>query len=128
MKPFNLEEYLANPSKKIITRDGRNVTRILCTDLKSEFSVVAVIESKNGTSEQALSFKKDGTYSCYSPNVADLFFAQEKHEGWVNIFRIRNKGSINYYTSIPYNSEKEAIRIGSSSENYITTAKIEWEE
>ena len=125
MKQFSLDEYLANPSKKIITRDGRNVTRILCTDLKNEFSVVAVIESKNGTSEQALSFKKDGTYSCYSPNVADLFFAQEKHEGWVNIFR--NKGSINYYTSIPYNSEKEAIRIGSSSENYITTAKVEGE-
>lgn len=126
MKPFNLEEYLANPSKKIITRDGRKVTRILCTDVKSEFSVVAVIESKNGTTEQALSFKKDGTYSCYSPNVADLFFAQEKHERWVNIFR--NKGSINYYTSNLYNSEKEAIRMGSSSENYITTVKIEWEE
>ena len=32
MKQFSLEEYLANPSKKVVTRDGRNV-RIICTDL-----------------------------------------------------------------------------------------------
>ena len=29
MKPFNLEEYLANPNRKIVTRDGRNA-RIIC--------------------------------------------------------------------------------------------------
>ena len=29
MKQFNLEEYLKNSSKKVITRDGRKVTRIL---------------------------------------------------------------------------------------------------
>ena len=33
MKQFNLMEYLANPSRKIVTRDGRNV-RIICTDKK----------------------------------------------------------------------------------------------
>lgn len=35
MKQFNLDEYLANPSRKVVTRDGRNV-RIRCTDRKSE--------------------------------------------------------------------------------------------
>ena len=29
MKPFNLEEYLKNPSKKIMTMDGGIVTRFL---------------------------------------------------------------------------------------------------
>lgn len=31
MKEFNLNEYLKNPSQKVVTRDGRNV-RIICTD------------------------------------------------------------------------------------------------
>ncbi len=31
MKPFNLEEYLKDPNRKIVTRDGRNVT-IHCTN------------------------------------------------------------------------------------------------
>ena len=39
MKPFNLEEYLANPNKELITRDGRKVKRILCTDVKSKYPV-----------------------------------------------------------------------------------------
>ena len=34
MRFFNLEEYLKNPSQKVVTRDGREV-RIICTDMKS---------------------------------------------------------------------------------------------
>ena len=34
MKQFNLEEYLKDPSREIITRDGRPV-RIICTNAKS---------------------------------------------------------------------------------------------
>lgn len=33
MRPFNLKEYLANPSRKVITRGGKPV-RIICTDFK----------------------------------------------------------------------------------------------
>ena len=32
MEKFNLEEYLKNPSRKVVTRDGRKV-RIICTDM-----------------------------------------------------------------------------------------------
>lgn len=31
---FNVEKYVKNPNRKIVTRDGRNV-RILCTDRAS---------------------------------------------------------------------------------------------
>ena len=31
MKQFNLEEYLKNPSKNVVTRMGRKV-RVICTD------------------------------------------------------------------------------------------------
>ena len=41
MKPFNLKEYLVNPLRKIVTRDGRPV-RILCTDVKGHCPVLAL--------------------------------------------------------------------------------------
>ena len=44
MKPFSLEEYLKNPNKKMVTRDGRKVTRVLCTDARGSYPVVALIE------------------------------------------------------------------------------------
>ena len=47
MKQFNLEEYLANPSMKVVTRDGRKA-RIICTDAKNNYPIVALIETPNG--------------------------------------------------------------------------------
>lgn len=35
MKQFSLDEYLKNPTRPIVTRDGRSV-RIICTDRKSD--------------------------------------------------------------------------------------------
>lgn len=54
----------------------------------------------------------------------DLFFAPEKHEGWINIYK-ENK---NFKGGYIYLSEKEASNEGKYLCNYITTAKIEWEE
>ena len=45
MKPCNLEEYLANPNKKLVTRDGREVERILCTDAVGTYPIVAFLPS-----------------------------------------------------------------------------------
>ena len=46
MKPFNLQEYLANPSRKVVTRDGRQV-RIICTDAKcGELKVRLILENE----------------------------------------------------------------------------------
>ena len=43
MKPFNLEEYLKNPSKKVVTRDGKDA-RIICTDRRDlNFPIVALV-------------------------------------------------------------------------------------
>ena len=43
MKPFSLEEYLANPSKKVITRGGSAV-KIHCTNYQGEKPIIAEIE------------------------------------------------------------------------------------
>lgn len=128
MKQFNLEEYLANPSRKMVTRDGRKV-RIICTDAKGVFPIIALVERCDatfGTVEEPITYTKGGDYYSGKEHIFDLFFAPEKHEGWVNLYR--TKTSSQYVTSNLYNSEEKAIEIGRTSENYIATTKIEWEE
>ena len=80
MKPFNLEEYLANPSKKIVTRDGRKVKRVLCTDAMGPYPIVVLIEKPNSNEEVADQYTKDGRYFINGKDDKDLFFVTEKHE------------------------------------------------
>lgn len=122
MKPFNLEEYLANPSKKVVTRDGRKI-RIICTDAKTPYPIIALVESTDGTTEQLLSFIKSGKYFDNRSSVEDLFFAPEKHEGWINIY----ESLLGQYEGrIIYNNEEDAKK--QSTSNCLATVKIEWEE
>ena len=86
MKQFNLEEYLANPSRKVVTRDGRTV-KIHCTNYDSRQPIIAELEYHNFSS----SFTKDGRYFNDDRNSPyDLFFASEKHEGWINLYKWNN--------------------------------------
>ena len=122
MEQFNLEKYLKNPSRKVITRNGRNV-RIICTDKKGfEYPIVALIENKLEGFEGVLYYTKDGEYTANESSMSDLFFAPEKHEGWVSIYRgVKND---DYFTVGIFDSEEKAKeRVGS-----IATIKIEWEE
>ena len=133
MKKFNLEEYLANPSRKVVTREGRNV-RILCTDKKgTDYPIVALVETQTKDVEETSSFTKDGNWSIVGENsINDLCFAPEKHEGYVNICRDIYMGT---HAGPIFNSKEEAIReVREDSlkekplSNYIATIKIEWEE
>lgn len=125
MEQFSLEKYLANPSRKLVTRDGRNA-RIICTDMKSTtYPVVALIEDGSGY-EQLFTFSKNGEYAVNESSRSDLFFAPEKHEGWINIYRSEYE---DYYKGkIIYSSKEDAIKRGEKTPDYITTTKIEWEE
>ena len=81
MKQFNLEEYLKNPSRKVVTRDGRNV-RIICTNAKGGYPVVVLIEEQYSNRESIYTFTKNGNWSISGEeSINDLFFAPEKHEG-----------------------------------------------
>ena len=129
MKQFSIEEYLKDPQKEIITRDGRKVRRILCTDARSSYPVVALVEDYDGTNDQALSFIKDGRFlNIETDNATDLFFAPkapEKHEGWINIYKFSREGSA-YHGSTIWSTEEEAK--GAANSNLAATIKIEWEE
>ena len=123
MKQFNLDEYLANPSRKVVTGDGRNV-RIICTDSKiRNYPIIALVEEPSRF-ENLFSYTEGGQMVSYEPlKKYDLFFAPEKHEGWVNIYRDSKIDELCCRYIFP--SEEEAKRAASDS---IATAKIEWEE
>ena len=126
LKPFKLEEYLANPSRKVVTRDGRSA-KIICTDRKNlNYPIVALVENKLTEGESVVCYTKEGKLFNNVLTDADLVFAPEKKEGWINLYRTET--SSQYVTSNLYNSEEKAIEIGRTSENYIATTKIEWEE
>ena len=119
MKAFDLEEYLKNPSRKVVTREGKTVKRILCTDARGSYPVVALIEESYY--DNALSYTEDGKLYNGESNLYDLFFAPEKHEGWVNIYRCLDDmmcGSV-------FATEEDAK---CNAKTAIATIKIEWEE
>lgn len=123
MKQFNLDEYLKNPSKKVITRDGNSV-RILCTDAKGNFPIIALVKTYNG-SETVLRLKENGRFYNDTENSRDLFFATEKKEGWINLYKINSTISPGPRT---YDSKEEAESASGDKSYYISTIKIEWEE
>ena len=125
MERFNLEKYLANPSRKLVTGDGRKV-KILCTNRKSTYPIVALVENHDSDNESVYSYRENGLYSMFSQSEENnLFFAPEKHTGWINIFRSKD-ASVG--TGILFNSKEDAEEIGKFSTDYVTTIKIEWEE
>ena len=118
MKPFSLEEYLKNPNRKVVTRNGRSA-RIICTDAKGNYPIVALIEE--GGYDNALSYTKDGKLYVGETNDYDLFFAPEKHEGWVNVYRDFDDvmcGSV-------FATEEDAK---CKAKTAIATVRIEWDE
>lgn len=123
MKEFNLNEYLKDPSQKVITRDGRAV-RIICTDYKSDYPIIGLVTIEENK-ELAYNFQKNGEYYFSEEESSlDLFFAPTKREGWVNIY----KDNITRYIGDIYLSEKEAKENKGDDLYYVTTIKIEWEE
>ena len=118
MKAFSLEEYIKNPNRKVVTRNGRSA-RIICTDAKGNYPIVVLIEE--GGYDNALSYTKDGKLYVGETNDYDLFFATEKHEGWVNVYRDFDDmmcGSV-------FATEEDAK---CKAKTAIATVKIEWDE
>ena len=127
MKPFNLEEYLANKSKKVVTRDGRDV-KILCTNyyLGNQYVIAEVVDI-----DRSFSFNQYGVqYGTTSDSPLDLFFAPEKHEGWINIYRGKDGLIVGNVVFASKEEAEESKRhcCGFTQDLYLKTAKIEWEE
>ena len=74
-KPFNLEEYLANPSRKVVTRIGYKVI-IICTDKRGSMPIVALVEFE--TLDGVQIFYPDG--KAETDRIYDLFFLDESED------------------------------------------------
>lgn len=126
MKPFSLEEYLKNPNKKVITRDGKPV-RIICTDKRGDRPVVALVLASDNKTEITFFYKSDGFfYTNMVNNRDDLMFATEKKEGWVNVYK--HSDFEHPSCACIYTTYEEAVSHGKTQKGYLTTTKIEWEE
>lgn len=132
MKQFNLDEYLKNPDRKIVTREGR-AARILCTDRNYDnYPVVALVQvqlCQGQPREDPYCYTKDGLYLDHSETSKDLFFAPEKKEGWINIYKIKSTRNPCISPGLQvYNTKEEAEAARGSNTDYISTVKIQWEE
>ena len=122
MKQFNLEEYLKNPSRKVVTKDGRNV-RLVCTDKKGFNPILALVTRHDSIAEDIYLYTKNGELSEDNSTKSSLFFVPEKHERWVNLY----KEDDNIYASMnTFKTKGEAETLSCSS--CIATVKVEWEE
>ena len=125
MKEFSLEEYLKNPDREVVTRDGRKV-RIICTDRKGDTPIIALVYNANEGQEYGYAFYSDGKYFIDKDDEIDLFFAPEKHEGWIIINKWpdgeRDTNGIIYDTELDIPNKPQ---VGT---HRVATVKIEWEE
>ena len=125
MKPFNLQEFKKNPSRKVLTRDGKATARIICTDCKSEYPIIALL-SYSENSEGCEAYTEDGRFSIDGESNSDLFFAPEKKSGWVNIYKMPDTDQLE--ASCIFITKEEAELYRGDNPNYVATTKIEWEE
>ena len=124
MKQFNLEEYLRDPNKKVVTRDGRNA-RIICTDRQGGDRPILILCFESDGIERCFSCLPNGRRYVDIDSCMDLFFAPEKKSGWINLYKINSSISPGPLT---YNTKKEAESATGNRPDYISTIKIEWEE
>ena len=126
MKQFNLQEYLINQNRQVVTREGQKV-RIVCTDRAglNAKPIVALITLPNGD-EVIKTFWNNGFETTAIEGENDLFFAPEKHEGWINVYKEFESNS--HYMGRICNSEEEAKKKTDINGIYLATIKVEWEE
>lgn len=127
MKPFNLSEYLENPSREIVTRDGRSV-RIVChnaniIDDGNTYPIVALVKKEDNT-EVPASFTNNGVYFVGEEDGFDLFFKPTQKEGWTNVYRNSNNQIV---TDTVFETKEEALN-RKSIHGYVDTILIKWEE
>ena len=127
MKPFNLSEYLENPSREIVTRDGRPV-RIVCfnaniVENSNTYPIVALVKKKDNTDHPA-SFTNNGVFNVGEESNIDLFFKPAQKEGWTNVYRNSNNQIV---TDTVFETKEEALN-RKSIHGYVDTILIKWEE
>ena len=125
MKQFDLQEFLKNPTRPIVTRDG-HAARIICTNrVDKTHSILALLfEDEGNDREEVYQYTSKGEYYPNASSPHDLFFAPIKKDGWINVYR-GNGGYNTWVCNRIFATKEEAQR---EKRDIIATLKIEWEE
>lgn len=122
MKQFDLDKYLKNPNRKVVTRDGKDV-RIVCTDMIGTSYPILAICRVDVTHDCYYSYTLNGKHNLGVDSRLDLFFVPEKRSGWINIY---SRTGDAHASRCIYDTEEEALKCASVER--VDTIKIEWEE
>lgn len=129
MEQFSLAEYLKNPTRPIVTRDGQ-VVRIICTDRDDEDEpIVALVRHEEG--EAVMKFNENGEYFSMNegPCTCDLFFAPEtktKKVGWMNVCKYGDDKHFSLVGGVIHPTREQALK--ESPDYVVDTIQIKWEE
>lgn len=129
MEQFSLSEYLKNPTRPIVTRDGDSV-RIICTDRDDEDTPIIALVRHEGV-EVVMAFSKNGEYFCMNegPCPCDLFFAPEpkaKKVGWMNVCKYGDDKHFSLVGGVIHPTREQALK--ESPDYVVDTIQIKWEE
>lgn len=123
MKKFSLEEYLKNPSRKVMTKNGLPV-RIICTDRiavdSPDYPIIVLMKEDNY--EELETYTKAGKSRYCTPDY-DLYFEPQKHEGWMNLYLRDGK-----YPAGDYIFDTREAALDATLPTTIATVKVEWED
>lgn len=127
MEQFSLTEYLKNPTRPIVTRDG-DIVRIVCTDRNyKEYPIVALVQICG--MERMCGYTEDGMYLSDRQSSRDLFFAPEpktKKVGWMNVCKYGDDKHFSLVGNVIFPTREEALKC--KSEYSVDTIPIRWEE
>lgn len=122
MKPFNLAEYLKNPKRKVITRDGRDA-RIICTDMKgTSMPILGLVKDPETFEEKIICYTPEGR-AAYLSRDLDIFFAKIIVKRWGIVNR---KAELLFDTR--EQAEKRMKEAGECEKKFCSVCKVEWEE
>ena len=116
MKPFNLSEYLENPTRKVCTRDGKPV-RIVCTDSPNpKCPIYGFVEGDTGIT----SWRSDGSFSNLMDSY-DLFFADQEEE--LTEFEKMLRYVLECYSGHEFESESEIETLKLNAKSLLELAR-----
>lgn len=122
MKQFNLQEYLAHPERRLVTRDGRE-TRIVCTDLKgSSMPILGLVKNPEKFEEKVISYTPEGR-AAYLTKDFDLFFAPTIVKRWGIVYRKAER-----LFDTREQAEKWMEEADEGEKKFCSVCKVEWEE
>lgn len=126
MEQFSLAEYLKNPTRPIVTRDG-NLARIICTNRDDENKpIVTLVRFEDG--EAIMTYNENGEID-KGPCPYDLFFAPEpktKKVGWMNVCKYGDTQHFSLVGGVIHPTREQALT--ESPDYVVDTIQIRWEE